>query len=82
MASDGSTPQSNTHHILCTLLGHKAEFTEEYKNQMGHVQANEVCTRCGQHKIAWTGPPIEEIPGLEESDVPSKEDAINEVLAQ
>lgn len=68
--------------FICSILGHDEDYTDEYQNQMGHLQANKVCRRCEQHMIAWTGPPIAEVPDLEETEVPSKEEAISEVLSE
>lgn len=51
-----SSDDSPTMTLRCYLFGHVREFTEEYENKNGHVQADRVCVRCGDRELAWTGP--------------------------
>lgn len=49
---------------VCGIRGHDDEYTEEYENADGHVQADAVCQRCGRRRVAWTGPTAERIRSL------------------
>lgn len=66
--------------ILCTAFGHNWEYTDEYANAEGHVQADKICTRCEDVRHGWTGPTVEAIEDATDYDVPTKEQAYEEVL--
>lgn len=54
--------QFNT--LLCRVLGHEDEYTDEYESYNGHVRADAVCQRCDRRELAWTGPKAETIRNL------------------
>jgi len=60
--------------LWCRVFGHNEEYTDEYANADGHVQADKVCTRCGKSRLAWTGPTVEEIEEACDTTVPAKEE--------
>jgi hypothetical protein len=72
---------SDLYSILCTLFGHKHEYTDEYRNPRGHVQADKVCVWCGDSELAWTGPTVEEIEDATGDTVPTKDEVYKEVGA-
>lgn len=65
--------------VCCDIFGHDRVYTEEYRNADGHVQADSVCTRCGDARLAWTGPPVQEVEDACSIRVPTKEEAYAEV---
>lgn len=65
--------------VLCRLFGHDREFTDEYRNGEGHVQADHVCMRCGDVELAWTGPTVGRIERVCSTTVPTKEEAYDEL---
>lgn len=71
---------SNLYSVLCTLLSHDWEYTDEYANEYGHVQADKICLRCGSVKHGWTGPTVDEIEEYTDYDVPTKEQAYKDVI--
>ena len=60
---------------ICDVMGHKWEYTEEYANSDGHVQADKVCTTCGKTKLGWTGPTVQRVEDACDIEVPSKSEA-------
>jgi len=60
--------------VICRIFGHNEEYTDEYANADGHVQADEVCMRCGKLRIVWVGPTVEDIEEACDTTVPSKEE--------
>ncbi|UBF23022.1 DUF1660 [Haloarcula virus HCTV-16] len=66
--------------LLCRIFGHLYEYTDEYANNEGHVQADKICLRCGHIEMAWTGPSVEEIEEACDTIVPTKKEAYDEVL--
>jgi hypothetical protein len=57
-------PSDGFDRAVCRIVGHNHEYTDEYENENGHVQADKVCTRCGDRELAWTGPKADRIRDL------------------
>lgn len=65
----------------CRLFGHRYEFTEEYENLTGHVQADEICLRCGDRELGWIGPKASEIRAIG-SEVPTMKEAYRNLAVE
>lgn len=48
-------------------LDHDWEYTGEYVNDFGNVQADRVCS-CGVRELAWTGPKISTLMRMYDAD--------------
>lgn len=67
------------HILYCLLTEHDWEYTDEYANCMGHVQADKICTRCLKAELGWTGPEVEIIEDVCDVTVPSRKQAYSDV---
>ena len=65
--------------LRCRLGDHDRVYTDEYRNAEGHVQADSVCTRCGDAHLAWTGPTVQAVEEACSTRVPTKEEVYDEV---
>lgn len=59
------------HVLYCRLTKHDWEYTDEYANTSGNVQADKICLRCLKAEMAWVGPEVTTIEEVCEITVPS-----------
>lgn len=65
--------------IPCNGCGGEVEYTDEYRNENGNVQADRICKDCGEVEMAWIGPSAERIEEACDITVPTKEEVYEEL---